>query len=1524
MTQEPYKPVRNPDDLRRGQACFSSWDCGSNFFCNGGICEAAEGCSPGPDSGPDCGNDPRDGECLGPAAPPEPNQNGPNCGTRGELPELVPTKDCVFQCNNFCDEWDKISANLDDDSEIKDCNPDDACSVCKECVDDDRKDPDQEKAINKRYDDAIQDQKDLKELRQEQHIVELGNFDTTYNDARSALDTDIATLEGEESQLTTDISALNAERQGLASEAQSLGATPPYPPNPWPPASSPGGEPNPNQDRLNEIFDRMVEIDNELEDKNDRLEQIVDTELPALESQSETLDTDYENDREALIADQEAEINEYDDIIVFLQEEKKNKLEALDNRSICRDIPLSSGERPCYCPAYVDTEGNVVNDALNRECDICNVETGNWENREELCSDSCTRSVICDDGGESSATITAARGTYEDICAEAHKQAIAKCRKFDDDGRKCPCPPVECEVEGPLKDALVEYEINGNSAKILQNGDVKMSGSSGAYLLTNWQGLGGSRTQKVYIDPRGTLINGGNVKFRTEPGTISFGSGAPLYEISGSASISGEPYTGDILEIIDSNVTTLPEGLVLLYIWYADGLEIDAGLLQNDGVTPAFSEDYRTLTLPDALVGTLIQVGVTAIDPGLEPGEDGDISAQLVRPFVITGPVGPIFRTASQVNAAVSIEGNPVQWNVLSANDNGFRNTYPFLTPVFFSWIDFATGLTLGVGTYLYLDQGLIAKRIYVKMEWVDEAGDLQFVQSPATDAVVGLEFEEGENPIPECTPVNPVATIEGDLRENETLSAKLNQTGGISDGPWYQWLRNGELIPGAEESEYTLQAEDILSFMAVSITYLGSEAGCLFITRSLDYGPVENVVDEPTGTIIILGEANVGERLNFVSNIEHKDGMANMTYQWLADGVPIPGATDFGYDLTDSDFGRTITVRQLWTTFFEKDYHRDSLPTKPIDYAVGQVVIKPRSILGAQSDGVFQLLIDIQGLGDIEVYNIQTTLRWEDETEYVNITPLDGGLGQEGGEGEGVSFAENYGLTSAWDEVPGPDGADCPQGWDCFYSALGPEGKPVGGAKFWHKCPYPCHATQTYEEYLDNEPCQRSCEDRCYQYTITLPKEEGEPQLEEGEEIIETINTGTSVNTYIIEYCMEASSDVTDPNTGEKIECSRDQFLSYKGIFHAKQEGFYFWTCTCDVPLNERKFQPGGDEFFLSARGVGPWVIEPTDKGGGWPDYSNSSLPNNYLYYKVSKSNSIVDQSQSFICDFQQYGPNGNIRCRGWNNRLLANVCGADGKYSLLRSYVILDSNPNVENPKTASGKGTQTSITAGYTLWSSFDYAPNNVIVYNRSFDLSIRVRDSNGSWQTKFLPAMKEESRPPSCVWNTPEQIGYTNETDQIIFITDLDLLDKMLEQPQFSFMKAYSVVELEDGAPLYSDVLIRPPGPVTERPPVLPKGIPSVRLPDGVTDARFTWSPGSSYLIVGLEAVLAGNKFFRGDAWRFTENNTTQVGEYLITPSGQIKARLANMSPGTTTVTAQVYNEQSLLWSKGFPVTITVVA
>ena len=110
-----------------------------------------------------------------------------------------------------------------------------------------------------------------------------------------------------------------------------------------------------------------------------------------------------------------------------------------------------------------------------------------------------------------------------------------------------------------------------------------------------------------------------------------------------------------------------------------------------------------------------------------------------------------------------------------------------------------------------------------------------------------------------------------------------------------------------------------------------GDDLGTLETSFTVTDSPAAVVENTPaTGAPAITGTAQVGETLMAVtSGIADADGRINATfsYQWLADGADIAGATGGSYTLVDADAGKAIKVR---VSFRDDEGNAESLTSEP------------------------------------------------------------------------------------------------------------------------------------------------------------------------------------------------------------------------------------------------------------------------------------------------------------------------------------------------------------------------------------------------------------------------------------------------------------------------------------------------------------------------------------------------------------------------------------------------------------------
>ena len=148
--------------------------------------------------------------------------------------------------------------------------------------------------------------------------------------------------------------------------------------------------------------------------------------------------------------------------------------------------------------------------------------------------------------------------------------------------------------------------------------------------------------------------------------------------------------------------------------------------------------------------------------------------------------------------------------------------------------------------------------------------------------------------------------TISGTPAVGQTVTAV---SGGVSGVPAptesYQWLANGVAIPGATSSTLTLTPANYGQQVSVTVTETNS-LGALSLTSS---GVTVAGIAPTITSATLTGTPTVGQTLS-----AHSGGVSGVptpteSYQWLANGVAISGATSSTYTLTPANYSQQVSV---------------------------------------------------------------------------------------------------------------------------------------------------------------------------------------------------------------------------------------------------------------------------------------------------------------------------------------------------------------------------------------------------------------------------------------------------------------------------------------------------------------------------------------------------------------------------------------------------------------------------------------
>ena len=392
---------------------------------------------------------------------------------------------------------------------------------------------------------------------------------------------------------------------------------------------------------------------------------------------------------------------------------------------------------------------------------------------------------------------------------------------------------------------------------------------------------------------------------------------APNRTATGAPTIGGTVQVGQTLTVDTTGIAD-EDGLddvSYSYQWIAGGSDID-------GATGS------TYTLTTSQQGQAIQVRVSFTD-------DRNSAETLT-----SEATGAVAAAANRAATGLPTIGGTVQVDqTLTAVTTGITDA-DGLTNVLYSyqWMRTDGGTDTDIAgemnsTYTLVSAD-VGKAIKVKVSFTDDANNAESLTSAATGAVAAAAP-------PANTPATGLPTISGTAQVGETLTAG---TTGISDADGldntafaYQWLADGTEINGATASTYTLADADEGKAIKVKVTFTddgGHDEQLTSVSTDAVVAATPPANTPATGLPTISGTAQVGETLtSSTTGIADDDGLtgATFTYQWLADGADIAGATGSSYTLVDADAGKAVKVRVSFTDDRDDEESLTSEPTAAV-----------------------------------------------------------------------------------------------------------------------------------------------------------------------------------------------------------------------------------------------------------------------------------------------------------------------------------------------------------------------------------------------------------------------------------------------------------------------------------------------------------------------------------------------------------------------------------------------------------------
>lgn len=339
--------------------------------------------------------------------------------------------------------------------------------------------------------------------------------------------------------------------------------------------------------------------------------------------------------------------------------------------------------------------------------------------------------------------------------------------------------------------------------------------------------------------------------------------------VPGTVTIAGSPTVYSTLTAQPG--TWSPTNLRFSYQWLRDGVAI------RNANGPTYSVGTADLghTLSVSVTGTRFGVGSATATSAP--------TAAVQSPRVVAG--------------TVTISGTPAVGNRLSAQTGGWT---PASVNLSYQWL--RDGVAIG---------GQTGRRYTVTLSDVGHVLSVSvtgsrfgYVSATAVSAPTAV--------IAPARVVAGTVTILGSATVGSRLTSQLAGWAPTNANLSYQWFRDGVAVSGATGPSHTVGLAGVGHAFTLVVT--GSLPGWTSATAS---SAPTAVVPRPVvtaGTALIVGRASNGWTL-FAQTANWSPTDVTLSYQWLRDGVAIPGAVRFRYTLTSADVGRRISLAVTGTS---------------------------------------------------------------------------------------------------------------------------------------------------------------------------------------------------------------------------------------------------------------------------------------------------------------------------------------------------------------------------------------------------------------------------------------------------------------------------------------------------------------------------------------------------------------------------------------------------------------------------------